>query len=211
MNHIVLLGDSILDNASYTAGGPAVIDHVRRLLPSGWTASLAAIDGSTTEDIAAHLRAISKEASQLLLSVGGNNAILRADVLETPVSSSGEALLLLADAVAEFEVTYRNSIDACLATGLPLVICTIYNGNFPEPSYQRRATVALTAFNDVIVRVALDKHLKVIDLRLVCNSDGDYANPLEPSASGGSKIAGAILRSVLHEHPHRNNHIICTA
>jgi len=30
--HVVLLGDSIFDNAAYAAGGPAVIDH---LAPSG--------------------------------------------------------------------------------------------------------------------------------------------------------------------------------
>jgi len=41
--NITLLGDSILDNATYTAGGPAVIDEVRPKFPAEWDASLLAI------------------------------------------------------------------------------------------------------------------------------------------------------------------------
>jgi hypothetical protein len=33
MKHLVLLGDSIFDNAAYDAGGPAVIDQVQAKLP----------------------------------------------------------------------------------------------------------------------------------------------------------------------------------
>jgi hypothetical protein len=31
-------------------------------------------------------------------------------------------------------------------------------------------------------------------LRLICNRDEDFANPIEPSALGGHKIAAAIAR-----------------
>src|SRR5256886_8612452 len=51
MPHLVLLGDSIFDNAQYTSGGPDVVSQVRNLLPSGWCASLLAVDGSTTVNI----------------------------------------------------------------------------------------------------------------------------------------------------------------
>ena len=30
MKHLILLGDSIFDNAAYTLGGPAVINHVQQ-------------------------------------------------------------------------------------------------------------------------------------------------------------------------------------
>ena len=45
--HIVLLGDSIFDNAVYVPGGPSVIEHVRRVLPRNWEATLLAVDGAT--------------------------------------------------------------------------------------------------------------------------------------------------------------------
>jgi hypothetical protein len=36
--HVVLLGDSIFDNAAYTRGEPDVVGHLRDLLPSPWRA-----------------------------------------------------------------------------------------------------------------------------------------------------------------------------
>jgi hypothetical protein len=44
-------------NAAYTAGAPDVISHLRAELPSGWRASLLAVDGSTTGDLAPQLDA----------------------------------------------------------------------------------------------------------------------------------------------------------
>lgn len=201
MHHLILLGDSVLDNGAYTEGGPAVLAHVRKALPVGWQATLKAVDGSTTEDIPAQLAQLPLSATHLLLSVGGNNAILCAEVLQTPVTTSGEALLLLANAVGEFESSYRAVVDACLKSGLPLVVCTIYHGDFPEPSYQQRVVVALAAFNDAIIRIAVEKQLRVVDLRFICNAPADYANPIEPSVVGGAKIAQAIARAVA-EGPH---------
>jgi hypothetical protein len=47
-NHVVLLGDSIFDNATYVPGELPVIDQLRQNLPKGWQATLAAVDGDTT-------------------------------------------------------------------------------------------------------------------------------------------------------------------
>ncbi len=196
MHHLILLGDSILDNAAYTAGGPAVINHVNEQLPEGWRVSLNAVDGATTEDVSPQLDALPQDASHLLLSIGGNNALLCAYVLDSPVSSTADALRLLSTLAKDFELAYRRVVQACIDTKLPLVVCTIYHGSFPDPDYQQRAAVALTVFNDVITRVAIDHRLRVIDLRSVCTSPGDYANPIEPSAEGGAKIARAIVTAV---------------
>jgi len=75
MPHLVLLGDSIFDNARYTSGSPDVVSQVRGFLPSGWSASLSAIDNSTTDNVADQLQHLPKEATHLALSVGGNNAL----------------------------------------------------------------------------------------------------------------------------------------
>jgi hypothetical protein len=53
---------------------------------------------------------------------------------------------------------------------------------------------ALSIFNDAITRAAFTRGLPLIDLRLILNEDADYANPIEPSARGGAKMAGAIAR-----------------
>ena len=196
MTHLILLGDSVLDNGAYTGGGPDVVTQVRQCLPEGWRASLAAVDGSMAQDIHEQLRSLPADATHLLLSVGGNDALMRADLLDTPVDSSAEALSLLYEAAREFEARYRLAVEACLRPGLPLVVCTVYHGNFPEPAYRQRVGVALTVFNDAIVRLAIEKQLRVIDLRSVCDSPADYANPIEPSCLGGEKIARTIVRAV---------------
>ena len=197
MPHIVLLGDSIFDNAAYTDGGPDVVTQLRGLLPDGWTAALEAVDGSQAADVAAQLAGVRPDATHLVLSVGGNDALMASGLLDEPVYSSADALRLIGASVREFEARYRAAVAACRADGLPLTVCTIYHGNFPDPDYRERVVVALTAFNDAIVRTACSHGLDVIDLRAVCDLPQDYANPIEPSSIGGAKIARAIARVVM--------------
>jgi lysophospholipase L1-like esterase len=196
MPHTVLLGDSIFDNAAYTAGGPDVVSQVRELLPSGWTASLLAVDGHRTEDVSSQLARRPTDATHLVLSVGGNDALSHGDLLTGPARSAAEVFTLLADATEEFEERYRGLIGLLLQTGLPLTVCTIYNGNFPDRDFQRIASTALSSFNDAILRVGFERRLTIIDLRLVCDHPADYANPIEPSSIGGAKIARAIAAAV---------------
>ena len=47
---------------------------------------------------------------------------------------------------------------------------------------RRLISTALMVFNDVILRVGIESGLTIIDLRLVCSSADDYANPIEPSS-----------------------------
>ncbi len=196
MPHIALLGDSIFDNAAYTSGGPDVVTHLRALLPGDWTASLLAVDGHRTGDVERQADRIPDEATHLVLSVGGNDALSHISILDQPAVSSSQVLGLLADVRDDFEQRYRRLIAALARHGLPLVICTIYDGNFPDPRFQRLASTALCIFNDVILRIAFEHTIGVIDLRLVCNEAGDYANPIEPSDRGGAKIARAIAAAV---------------
>jgi hypothetical protein len=193
MPHVVLIGDSILDNAAYTRGGPDVVLQVRGLLPPGWEATLLAVDGSTTDHVAAQIGRLPKQATHLVLSVGGNNALTQLGILEAPVSSMTRSIEALADIAGDFERRYRVAIAACVDTALPVAVCTVYNGCFDDKSFQRIASTLLTVFNDAIIRVAIEHALPVIDLRSVCVTSDDYANPIEPSSVGGAKIARVIV------------------
>ena len=194
--HIVLLGDSIFDNAPYTAGGPDVISQVRQLLPTGWRASLLAIDGATTADVFSQLERVPPDASHLVLSVGGNDALMNAKVLYTPVVSVSQGLEVMGEVAREFEENYSRLVAVCRQRDLSLTLCTIYNGCFPEGKYQRLISTAIMVFNDAILRVGIESGLAMIDLRFVCSSPADYANPIEPSSVGGAKIARAIVNLV---------------
>ena len=199
MAHIVLLGDSIFDNGAYTNGGPDVISQVRQILPDGWHASLLALDGATTVDVSSQLRRVPADATHLALSAGGNDALSNVGILERPVGSTAEALAALADVSQEFEEEYRRAVGACRQLRLPLTLCTIYNGCFPDADFQRSASTALMVFNDVILRVGIEFGLPIIDLRFVCSLPNDYANPIEPSSIGGAKIARSIVTLAMGE------------
>ena len=192
MPHIVLLGDSIFDNGAYTRGGPDVITQLRGVLPAGWRATLGAVDGATTEDFGRQTSTLPTDTTHIVLSLGGNDALGHADLLDRRVRSSAEVLAELASAAERFERRYRRAVEAVVARGVPVTVCTIYNGNFPDADFQRLASTALTVFNDAILRVAFEHGLTVIDLRLICNEPADYANPIEPSSRGGAKMARTI-------------------
>ena len=89
---------------------------------------------------------------------------------------------------------YDAMLDDVFARRLPTTLCTIYDANYPELD-ARIIVTALAAFNDVITRAAFARGLPLIDLRLICNKPGDYANPIEPSVQGGAKIAVAIAEA----------------
>src|SRR5918994_6016571 len=65
MPHVVLIGDSIFDNAAYPSGGPDVVSQVRELLAPGWKATLLAVDGSTTDHVARQLARLPTQATHL--------------------------------------------------------------------------------------------------------------------------------------------------
>ena len=193
MSHIVLLGDSIFDNAAYTRGGPDVITQLRELLPAGWRATLCAVDGATTRGLRAQLPRVPADASHLVISVGGNDALQNSDLLELRVTSSAQALRTFALRLDAFETAYRDAIRDVLALGRDTTLCTVYNGAL-EQDRADIARVALAVFYDVILRTAVDRRLEAIELRSICTEPHDYANPIEPSSAGGLKIARAIAR-----------------
>ena len=177
MNHVVLLGDSIFDNKAYVGDGPDVIAQLTQTLPAGWKATLHAVDGSTTVTMKEQLGRLPKDATHLVVSTGGNDALGSKQVIEEPARSVGEALDKLARIRAEFTKTYRALLGDVLAK-------------------KRVASAGLTIFNDTITREVFARGLPLIDLRLLFDDARDYANPIEPSVQGGAKLARVIAKVV---------------
>jgi hypothetical protein len=196
--HVVLLGDSILDNAAYVPGRrPAVIDQVRSRLPGGSLVTLLARDGSVIDDVLRwQLANIPRDASHLVLSAGGNDVLGQIRILYEPAATVGEALRILLESRVAFEEDYCRLVQATLERGLPTMVCTIYNPCSDDDAFQRAAVAALCLYNDAIIDTGRRFGLPVIDLRAVCSEIADYANEIEPSAIGGAKIAEAICQIV---------------
>jgi hypothetical protein len=198
MGHIVLLGDSIFDNARYVPDRPAVIEQVRESLPTDWNATLLAVDGHVVEDVAKQLRGLPPAATHLFISAGGNDALGESTILHESVVSVGEALDLLAEVQARFRDEYREMLRAVRTTGLPTAVCTVYDS---VPILGGEEKTALALFNEVILREAFAGGLAVLDLRLICTSPADYSHvsPIEPSMIGGAKIA-RLIADVAQQH-----------
>jgi hypothetical protein len=114
-------------------------------------------------------------------------------VLGERVRTVGDALLRLRQIADDFEIDYIPMLRKVVALGLPMIVCTIYNGNFPDLHQRQMTTAALTVFNDVIIRAAWAHGTRMLDLRAVCDRPDCYANEIEPSAIGSAKIAEALL------------------
>jgi hypothetical protein len=192
MKHLILLGDSIFDNAAYTGGGPAVIEQVCLALRPGERASLFAVDGNTTVDVFAQLYKLPADATHLILSVGGNDALGQLESLRAPAGSVIQALAALSVMIAEFRTNYVSLIASLMALGHPLAVCTIYDA---IPGVPNAIKTGIALYNDVILREAIRHGLPVLDLRMICTEDADYSvkSPIEPSSQGGAKIAAAMV------------------
>jgi len=197
MTHLVLLGDSIFDNAPYVGNKPEVISQLRQKLPDSWSATLKAIDGDKINDVHEQLKHLPEDSSHLILSVGGNDALSHLRIIDQSVSSSAQVFEGLADISENFEQQYQKLLNKILSFNLPTTICTIYYPNYSKQLERRLAVAALSTFNDVIIRQAFQSGIPLIDLRLTCSQPEDYANPIEPSSIGGEKITNAIMNVVL--------------
>lgn len=200
---VVLLGDSVLDNGTYISGGSDVLEQLVHRLPGGWSALLLASDGSRMGDVRLQLQRLPADATHLVVSMGGNDALGVSEVLNAPVRSISEALLRIAAIRESFCSNYLSTLDAILAADLPTAICTIHDVRYPDADQRRIAVTALSILNDCITRAAAERGVAVIDLRVICNDDSDFANAIEPSEKGGSKIAAAIASFLTQVPPRR--------
>jgi hypothetical protein len=193
--HLVLIGDSIFDNARYVPNGPSVTEHVKEVLESGWRVTLVANDGDVVSDVARQIALIPGDATNLVVSIGGNDALMSQCVMSAPARNVIEALGHLAEVRLIFQSRYRGMLAQLLRLRLPMAVCTIYDA---VPGLTPELQTALAIFNDTITREAAAAAVPVIDLRQVCVDPTDYSDisPIEPSLTGGWKIAQAISRWV---------------
>jgi hypothetical protein len=209
MNHVVLLGDSIFDNATYVPGKPAVIDQLRKNLPAGWKATLLAVDGNVTADVQHQIRRLPDDATHLIVSCGGNDALGHVSIINQPAGSVAEVLELFTSIRTSFQLTYRQMIETLSGLKRHLAICTVYDC---VPGMEGIPMTALAMFNEVILREAFIAKIPVIDLRLICSKSSDYSeiSAIEPSAVGGEKIVQAIVRMLTNHRFESKQSIIYT-
>ncbi len=195
---IVLVGDSIFDNASYVPNEPCVTEQLRAVVRDGVDVSMIAIDGDYVTDVHAQIRDLPAQVTHLFVSAGGNDALRYAHKLANDYLTSEELFKEWSAIQKEFRRDYREMLKAVLALGKHTAVCTIYDA---VPVIDEAEIAALSLFNDVITAEAIFSGVPVVDLRWICTEPTDYSplSPIEPSSQGGAKIA-ATLNRVFEEH-----------
>lgn len=206
---VALLGDSIFDNQAYVEPGQAVLDKINLAKPLDTEFELLALDGATTEDIAEQCALVDEETDLIFLSCGGNNALNVASVFEQQARTVFDGMHVLSEIQNVFKRQYEEMLVHILVLEKKLVVCSIYN---TCPGLPCTLLAALSFFNDVIFEKAFKLGLPVLDLRLMFNSPADYSaiSPIEPSESGGEKLAEKIVSLVsMHDFSASQSFVYC--
>ena len=222
MRHIVLLGDSIFDNISYVDPGEQDVPKQLRALVRGgdYKVTNLAVDGHVTRHIVTQLNNLPSDATHLFLSVGGNDGLGHLSIFNDNIDTIGDALQKMYLIGENFKKAYSAMLDSVLMHKLPTAVCNIYYPRFFSSSLdrvvsylpmmmdgeklQQMTMAAETIFNDIIMFEVFKRKLPLIDLRILCNDDQDFANPIEPSCIGGMKIAKTINK-IANEHSFDSN------
>ena len=107
----------------------------------------------TITTLPVHLR-LSDDATHLVVSCGGNDALGYVPLLSENARSFAEVLDRFSDIRAEFSKQYRHMLDRVLAPNLAATVCTVYDS---VPDLAPSAHTALSMFNEVIIREAISR------------------------------------------------------
>ncbi len=194
---IVLIGDSIIDNGVYVKPGePDVAQQVRSLM-SGFEVDMRAVDGAVTDEVSKAQTHNLNSNDLIVVSSGGNDALSRIELLDSALQVTSRSFLVELWNVREaFRSSYATLLSELARDERKLLVLTIYNPSFAahgvEEEDQKAAESALSIFNDVIQQEAQRHGCDILELRTLFDHASDYANPIEPSAIGGAKLANAI-------------------
>lgn len=208
MRRIALIGDSIFDNAIYVERNQSVYDILSREFGSSGNVDLLAIDGSITEQVIDQITGLKPDTTHIFVSSGGNDA-LRVRFILCEVHHTDDNDLVLPGIMyllEKFRNDYWRLMSMLKRFSCPVTVCTIYD---KVPGLTVREKTALSLFNSIILEEAMTAGFDVLDLRFLCPDPGDYSSisPIEPSETGGEKIAGAIKGLVLNQSQLKENHI----
>jgi lysophospholipase L1-like esterase len=204
---VVLLGDSIIDNGAYVCSGePDVARQLQTLLPQH-TVVKRAVDGATCADVLDGQIGDLSRAERIILSAGGNDALQHIGLLEDASKTTARDVLVRLWAIREeFRRRYAALLDRLALARRPVLVLTVYNPCFHahgfNDAYQQAAESAISIIDDVIQQEARRRSFAILELRELFHDRADYANPIEPSAIGGAKLAKCMSRWLRSEDDH---------
>jgi len=194
-NHVVLLGDALLDAYSSIDKTPGQFEDA--LLPGTRHQWKITVVSAAEIERGGPALALPEDATHAIIFIEGNHAIEQSGLLHSREDVRGQTLEQLALAADEFERTLARLIHVAQAARLVIMVCTMFSPNHKNPARQRTACAALSIFNDRVTKRAAEARAALIDLRLVCNEPEDYDKPAQLSKGGLQKTANVIRFAML--------------
>ena len=149
-------------------------------------------DGDTTKEVIDNqLEKIRANTSHIVLSIGGNDLLQKLYIMTNQTSGMVQALEIASKTVEEIKLGMKK-FWYTKTLNRP-VICTIYEGDLQsDPDLaviEEAAKVLLSMMNDSIHFLGKKYDLEVLEFEIFLLKY-DYANPIEPSHSGGENCKG---------------------
>jgi lysophospholipase L1-like esterase len=178
---VILMGDSVLNNANYVPAGKSVYDSLKTKLSK--VINLAK-DGATISDLYGQLDKIPVDLNNtntyIFISAGGN------DILNKRTELSSTEIRRLFDSYMEFLKALRTKLGS--------VKINILNLYLPaNPRYQTYKT-SIEQWNQLIQSSSnkVGEMYNVVDLHALLTIPDDFVYDIEPSESASDKIAYLI-------------------
>lgn len=176
---VILIGDSLLDNAKYVPVNKTVFDFLMKKNPKTY---LFAADNSTISTAyiqSAYLDNMSNSDAWIVISIGGN------DLLKYPSS------------YARIMKQYDNFI-AYIHEQVPQSNVVLLNLFYPlNPDYKRYHPI-IPKWNKHVQSIADKYHYYVVDVSSILVTRQDIVHDIEPSVTGGHKLANAIHKVIIN-------------
>lgn len=182
--HIVLIGDSILNNSAYVAKNKSVPELLKSKMKSKSTVTNVAQDGATVADLYTQLDKVPLDLNSpdtsVFISAGGN------DILNKKIKLNSAKLTKLVDNYMAFLKALRVKLGSA-----KIHVINLYLPSNPRyESYKQTVDKWNTLLNERSNTVG--ELYNVVDIHSKLNSAGDFVYDIEPSETGSVKIADAI-------------------
>ena len=182
----VLLGDSILKNNSYVKNGKGIDDILNEKTNNN--THCYAKDESTIVDVYSQLDSIpsdlNKKSNTIFLSVGGNDILN--NYADKEVSIKDTKVL---EPMFNAYKTLIKSIQTKMNDSKLILLDIYYPRNIKFAQYKP----ILEEWNKMITDFSSTNNLQVINISNILIESTDFTLNIEPSESGGKKIADNIL------------------
>jgi lysophospholipase L1-like esterase len=176
---IILLGDSVFNNNSYVEKGKAVNELLQKNTDENTSIICLAINDSTINNVYQQLENVNIDLNDKLitvfLSVGGN------DIMKIQEENLDDT----------FE-KYKTLIGA-ITTKLPNIKLILLNVYYPANTSKYNSLIDKWNTNIDLEYESNNKHIYILDLASLLKDPSDFVFDIEPSITGGEKIANKIL------------------